>query len=176
MARSLPDEYNFFPETWTLPTEYYQLKDFAAENPNCVYIVKPEGGCQGRGIYLTRKIDSLTTKKKFIVQRYLNKPYLINGYKFDLRLYVLVTSVDPLKIFFFKDGLSRFATEKYSNSSINFSDKKNMLTHLTNYSLIKSMVEKPSQSTLDHAKKTLEYILHHIKMDGYNTSVLIEQI
>ena len=102
LARYIPEEYDFFPETWTLPTENYMLKDFSVENPNLIYIVKPEGGSQGKGIYLTRKIDGLALKKKTIVQRYLCNPYLIDGYKFDLRLYVLVTWADPLKIFFFK--------------------------------------------------------------------------
>lgn len=62
LARHLPDEYDFFPETWTLPIENYQVQEFSSENPNTIYIVKPEGGSQGRGIYLTRKIDSLASK------------------------------------------------------------------------------------------------------------------
>lgn len=139
-----------------------------------MYIVKPEGGSQGKGIYLTRKIESLTAKKKVIVQRYLNRPYLVNGYKFDLRLYALVTWVDPLKIFFYNDGLARFATKKYTNGSINFNDKNNVFTHLTNYSLVKG--ENPTQETLDHCKKTLEYVLHHLTMDGHNVENLMAQI
>jgi len=34
LARHLPEEYDFFPETWTLPTETYQLKEHVVENPN----------------------------------------------------------------------------------------------------------------------------------------------
>jgi tubulin polyglutamylase TTLL4 len=44
--------------------------------------------------------------------RYLHKPYLISGNKFDLRIYVYVTSYDPLRIYIFSDGLVRFASCK----------------------------------------------------------------
>lgn len=45
-----------------------------------------------------------------IVQRYLTNPMLIDGLKFDLRIYVFITSVQPLRVFMYKDGLARFAT------------------------------------------------------------------
>lgn len=48
-----------------------------------------------------------------IVQRYLNNPLLIDRLKFDLRIYVLITCIQPLRIFMFKDGLARFATEPF---------------------------------------------------------------
>lgn len=46
------------------------------------------------------------------VCRYLHKPYLISGNKFDLRIYVYVTSYDPLRIYIYSDGLVRFASCK----------------------------------------------------------------
>lgn len=47
-----------------------------------------------------------------LASRYLHKPYLIGGNKFDLRIYVYVTSYDPLRIYIFSDGLVRFASCK----------------------------------------------------------------
>lgn len=47
-----------------------------------------------------------------VFDRYLHKPYLISGNKFDLRIYVYVTSYDPLRIYIFTDGLVRFASCK----------------------------------------------------------------
>lgn len=59
---------------------------------------------------------------------------MIDGYKYDLRIYVLVTSYDPLKAYMFKEGLVRFATEKYSTNPKNLKQK---FVHLTNYSVNK---------------------------------------
>ena len=48
-----------------------------------------------------------------IASEYLSNPLLIDGYKFDLRIYVAITSINPLRIYVYKEGLTRFATAKY---------------------------------------------------------------
>ena len=57
--KRFPDEFDFFPNTWMLPAEWPQLKDYH-DNRKAgkaqTFIVKPEAACQGRGIYLTRHI------------------------------------------------------------------------------------------------------------------------
>lgn len=64
-------------------------------------------------ISLIRNCEKLPAQEHLIVQEYLDKPFLMEGYKFDLRIYILVTSCDPLRIFLYKDGLVRMGTEKY---------------------------------------------------------------
>ena len=50
-----------------------------------------------------------------VVQRYIDDPLLIDGFKFDLRIYVVVTGINEgeMHAFVSDEGLARFCTEKY---------------------------------------------------------------
>lgn len=137
LQQILPNDYNFFPKTWILPFSFNSLNDYAEESGyKKVFIAKPEASCQGRGIFLTKKVNkSLNEKENYVVQEYIENPYLIDGLKFDLRLYVLIKSVEPLKVFLFENGLARFATEKFKKPKK--SNFLNLFLHLTNYSVNK---------------------------------------
>jgi hypothetical protein len=81
--------------------------------PPRTYIVKPDAGCGGDGIYLTSKAARIPADAACVVQEYLERPLLLNGLKFDLRVYVLLTSVAPLRYFVCREGLARMAVEPY---------------------------------------------------------------
>lgn len=68
------------------------------------------------------------------VSRYITNPLLIDGKKFDLRIYVVVTCFDPLRVYLYEEGLCRIATVKYSHKRTSFANRK---MHLTNYSINK---------------------------------------
>ena len=81
---------------------------------NKTFIVKPSKGCQGTGIRLTRCLDEISPHEPNIVQRYLHRPHLLDGYKYDLRLYVLVLSVQPYVVYLYREGLVRLCTEQHA--------------------------------------------------------------
>jgi hypothetical protein len=86
-------------------------------------------------LHTTSRYEVLTDEVrnfKGVACRYVDPPLLINGLKSDLRLYVLVTSFEPLTVYIYHEGLARFATEKYDMDEID-----NRCRHLTNYSLNK---------------------------------------
>jgi tubulin polyglutamylase TTLL6/13 len=112
MLKKFPS-FNFFPKTWIVPADNNDFKKEFNSKLNKTFIVKPEAGCQGRGIFLIRRPQDIPPQESFVVQKYLAKPFLIDGLKFDLRIYVLVAGVDPLRVYMYKEGMARFATEKY---------------------------------------------------------------
>lgn len=59
--------------------------------------------------------ETMNKENSYVVQKYINRPALHSGHKFDFRIYVLLTSViEPMSIFIYKDGLVRLASEKYA--------------------------------------------------------------
>lgn len=118
--------------------DYNEFKAYYETKPKGkarTYIVKPESMSQGKGIFLTRKIEDIDRTQHCVVQRYISKPYLIDGLKFDLRIYVLVASVDPLSVYIYHEGLARFCTEQYIMP--NKDNMEDVCMHLTNYAINK---------------------------------------
>ena len=85
--------------------------------------------------------------------------------KFDLRLYVLVLGVNPLRIFLFKDGLARLATSPYYEP--NDSNMNNMQMHLTNYAINKNslafMKNYTAAGDFVGSKRSLKFVLRYLK-------------
>lgn len=76
----------------------------------------------------------ISNKEDNIVSFYIDRPLLINQKKFDMRVYVVVTSFHPLRVYMYQEGLARFATEEYSNDP---NVLRNKFVHLTNFSINK---------------------------------------
>ncbi len=120
------------------------------------WIVKPVASSRGRGIFIVSHPSQVRGRgqkrevgvafhnqpikihfafqvpldEPMVVAKYIDNPLLVNGHKWDLRLYVSVTSYDPLIIYLYEEGLVRFATVRYDSTGKNL---WNPCMHLCNY-------------------------------------------
>ena len=170
MQKQFPEDYKFFPKTWLLPHQLEDLKNYSHANPSATFIVKPEALSQGKGIFITKKFDAIDPNEHLVVQKYIKMPFLIDEYKFDFRIYVLVTNVQPLRIFWFRDGLARFASEKYKLKAFN-----NPFIHLTNYAINKDNANYQTATNADAStghKRSLNSIYIKLAREGVDVEEL----
>jgi hypothetical protein len=93
-----------------------------------LYVCKPPALSRGRGVRVSTA-DAVPRRRKLLVQRYVHPPHLLDGLKYDLRLYVCVTSVAPLRAYIHREGLARFAVAPYDPASLDAG------AHVTNVSV-----------------------------------------
>ncbi|KAM4703205.1 inactive polyglycylase TTLL10 [Rhinophrynus dorsalis] len=132
----------FFPETFRLDVKEERETFFTSYEEGQVWICKPTGLNQGRGIYLLKsqeqvdalqcQLQALSERKPScrspqarIVQRYIPNPLLLDGKKFDVRSYLLIASTVPYFVFF-SHGYVRLTCNHYDPKS------DDLTGHLTN--------------------------------------------
>ncbi|XP_064325247.1 tubulin polyglutamylase TTLL11 isoform X3 [Phalacrocorax carbo] len=186
MQDLFPLEYNFYPRSWILPEEFplfvAEVRMMKDSDPSWkpTFIVKPDGGCQGDGIYLIKdpsdiRLTGSVQSRLAVVQEYICKPLLVDKLKFDIRLYVLLKSLEPLEIYIAKDGLSRFCTEPYQEPTLK--NLHQVFMHLTNYSLnIHSGNFIHSDSVNTGSKRTFSSILCRLSSRGADVKKLWSDI
>jgi len=140
---------DFFPGTYVLPADYgLFVEEFKSSVAGTIWIMKPIAKAQGKGIFLFNKLSQINEWKKdhrwksdnpqaetYVVQRYIENPLLVGGKKFDLRIYVLVTSYSPLTVYLYRSGFARFSSYRYNTHSKNLGDT---YVHLTNAAIQKT--------------------------------------
>jgi len=142
-------KYDFCPTTYVLPGDYALFAEEFKKYNGVPWIMKPIGKAQGKGIFMFTKLKDIAKWKTefrwkpengdveaYVVQRYIANPYLVGGKKFDMRIYALVTSYQPLKVYLYRRGFARFSAARYS-ASFNSSDISNNYMHLTNVAIQK---------------------------------------
>ncbi|KAF5305589.1 hypothetical protein FQA39_LY01680 [Lamprigera yunnana] len=173
MQRIFPKEYNFFPRTWCLPADLGEALAYSRLKKNKTFILKPDAGCQGRGIYITKTLKDVKPSERMVCQVYITRPFLIDGYKFDLRVYTLITSCDPLRIYVYKEGLCRFATSRYKEpSGLNIN---NVFMHLTNYAVNKHSRTFNFDNEIG-SKRKLSWFGNYLRTLGHDVEKLWQRI
>lgn len=143
-------EFNYLPKSYILPQDreqytkdFFHSKTLGNKSPNeeNLWIVKPVNRACGKGIKIYKGLHNIDLELHYqppyssrsyesvIISKYISSPLLLSGRKFDLRIYVLITSFDPLRIYMYNDGLVRLATESFSTNEKLLT---NDFVHLTN--------------------------------------------
>ncbi|TPX46495.1 hypothetical protein SeMB42_g03667 [Synchytrium endobioticum] len=171
-------KFDFVSQSFSLPSEHALFSEEFKRTPGAVWIMKPAGRAQGKGIFLINKLSQVNGWKRpdankkritgsntslagnaarasqlssaakknaeqeeeegveaYIVQRYIENPFLIGGKKFDIRAYVLVTSYAPLTVYLHRNGFCRFSNTQFS---MNARDISNLYIHATNVAIQKT--------------------------------------
>ena len=157
---------------YMLPADYSLFVEEFRRCPNAAWIMKPANAAQGRGIFIINKLSQIKRwstgrwahmplKEAYVISRYIEDPHLVGGKKYDLRMYVLVTSYRPLRVYMhrraarivlrprrgnqfglstpararrYDQGFARFCGTKYSSQ---IADLNNPFIHLTNVAIQK---------------------------------------
>ncbi|OHS97996.1 Tubulin-tyrosine ligase family protein [Tritrichomonas foetus] len=150
-----PELYDFWPKTFILPfskeefVDYYcehNVKELNHNNKNIStqknrkcnpksFLIKPDNGSLGKGIKIIPQgfsrdyiENELNHKFLSVAQEMIHPTNAIQNTKFDLRVYCLVTNINPPEIYVFRDGVARFCSETMSTNDPVFS-------HITNVTL-----------------------------------------
>lgn len=96
----------YIPKAFKLPENKAEFLEYAGKHKNAVFLEKHN---QHRGVILKNVSDIDVSSGESFVQEYIQKPFLVDGHKFDIGVYVVLTSVNPLRVYWYKgDVLFRY--------------------------------------------------------------------
>ena len=119
LKEKFPEEYNYIPETYLYPEqkdEIYNKFHNYKYDPKDVWLFKPARDSFARGIEILENYTEIKKSKfkHYLISRYIMNPMLIRNKKFDMRAYVLVTGMNPLKIYFYRDGYVKIPVKDFT--------------------------------------------------------------
>ncbi|ELU16337.1 hypothetical protein CAPTEDRAFT_102035 [Capitella teleta] len=103
--------FSFIPRAFKVPKEKEQFFKYVEDNPKTFWVQK---GSQHRGVAIKGVEDLDLSNNNTFIQEYIGNPFLIDGRRFDIGLYVALTSINPLRLYIYEgDWLIRFCPSEY---------------------------------------------------------------
>lgn len=118
---------DFVPRVYSMPDDYETLQQAALDDPDRRWILKPKNSSRGRGVRVLQDVTSVPLENKWMVQEYVANPHTMKQRKYVLRLYVLISSITPLRVYLYRQGFAKLASAPYD-----IDDIENRYSHLTN--------------------------------------------
>lgn len=179
--------FSFWPSGWNLPQDYEKLKQFyesRGDQGDIPVILKPSMQACGNGIRCITNIQQLPPDDPFlsiksVAQYYIPRPLLLDGYKVTFRIYVLISSIAPLRAHIFPNGLGRICSHRYTEELSSF---ENLFAHLTNYDINKHNIDDfmatktdgmdGSDFATDGLRTDFLSVMAYLKKSGHDTEDL----
>ena len=164
MRRSFPEEYSFYPQSFNVPHQMEEFQEAFDKSENKMWLVKPRARCCGDGIRLINSTDVVTSLidpeiGEWYVQQFVSPPAFIRApnaseYKFVFRLFALVTSFDPLKVYLHREGLIFYTHTPYS-----VDDQTAKRSYISDYFFTDAQTTMFEfvQQYFDHLRETKEF-------------------
>lgn len=126
-SQHLTDRLAFVPRVFSMPEDYHAFQQAALENPGKRWLLKPKNAARGKGIQLVKDPADVPMEASWMVQEYLESPHTMHGRKYVLRLYVLVSSISPFRVYLYHQGFAKLASAPYDEENAD-----NPYSYLTN--------------------------------------------
>ena len=171
-------DYNYMPETYYFPNDQKIIKNKFERyilDPNDLWLIKPTNKSGGSGIYILNSLYKIK-EQEFMISKYIANVDLINHKKYDLRLYVLISGLKPLRIYLYKEGLIRIASNNYT---LNKSSLGNKYIHLTNTAINSKNKDyiNPNNTADENANMwSLDMYANHLKKKGVDFQIIKRKI
>ncbi|GFS19003.1 tubulin polyglutamylase TTLL4-like [Elysia marginata] len=102
---------NVIPKAFEIPGKKKEFLAYVAKHKNTSWVQKNN---RHRGIKIRTVKELDLTQEGTFVQEYISRPFLIDGRKFDIGVYTVVASIDPLRVYTIDgDALFRFCPQEY---------------------------------------------------------------
>ena len=158
-----PGLFSFLPKSYILPTENISFLT-ALNQKDRRYIYKPDKGSLGHGIKVIEKGESFPLRRRLAIAQEYIESYTIDDRKFDLRIYALVTSLEPLRIYIYRQGVARFCTAS--------AEGKGRFSILTNT----AVNQKNPDAELSKMTRMLTDVFAYLQTQGHDTAKLWDSI
>lgn len=101
----------FLPRAFRLPDQQDEFLEYASANPEALFVQKHN---EHRHIKVRAPNEIIFNTNDSFVQEFIQKPFLVDGHKFDIGVYVVITSINPLRVYIYTgDVLFRYCPVKY---------------------------------------------------------------